>query len=94
MGVRCEVLECEPPRRLVFSWSVAGPVVDSRVSFRLQPEGDGTRLLFEHSGFNLSHAGAKQAFKGAEFGWAKMLGQLPEVVASLTNLTPSETHPL
>src|SRR3954466_10783190 len=46
--VRCEVLECEPPRereggRLVFSWSAGGAVVDTRVSFRLEPDGDGTR---------------------------------------------------
>ncbi|MDB5295577.1 MAG: hypothetical protein JWO31_1560, partial [Phycisphaerales bacterium] len=52
--VQCEVLECEPPSRLVFSWSAGGPVVDTRVSFRLEPDGDGTRLFFEHAGFDLS----------------------------------------
>ena len=36
--VRCEVLECEAPSRLVFSWS-AGGLVDTRVSFRLEPDG-------------------------------------------------------
>ena len=79
--VRCEVLECDPPSRLVFSWSVGGPVVNTRVSFRLEPDGDGTRLLFEHSGFDLSQAGGEQAFKGAQYGWAKMLEQLSGVVA-------------
>ena len=82
--VSCEVLECEPPSRLVFSWSAGGPVVDTRVSFRLEPDGDGTRLLFEHSGFDLSHPFGNQAFKGAGFGWAKMLEQLSVVVAGLT----------
>src|SRR5688572_26235718 len=48
--VHCEVLDCEPPSRLAFSWSAGGPVVDTRVSFRLDPDGDGTRVLFEHSG--------------------------------------------
>ena len=81
--VRCEVLECAPPSRLVFSWSAGGPVVDTRVSFRLEPDGDGTRLVFEHSGFDLSQPWGDQAFQGAEFGWAKMLGQLPAVVAGL-----------
>ena len=81
--VRCEVLECEPPSRLVFSWSVGGPVTNTRVSFRLEPEGEGTRLFFEHSGFDPSQAGSNQAFKGAQFGWAKMLEQLPAVVAGL-----------
>lgn len=79
--VQCEVLECEPPRRLVFSWSVGGPVVDTRVSFQLEADGDGTHLVFEHSGFDLSHPQGNQAFKGAEFGWAKMLAQLSAVVA-------------
>jgi uncharacterized protein YndB with AHSA1/START domain len=78
--VRCEVLECEAPRRLAFSWS-AGGLGDTRVSFHLEPDGAGTRLLFEHSGFDASWA--DQAVRGAEFGWAKMLGQLPAVVAGL-----------
>ena len=84
--VQCEVLECEPPGpntsgRLEFSWSAGGPVVDTRVSFRLEPEGEGTRLFFEHSGFDVSHPWADQAVKGAAAGWAKMLKQLAAVVA-------------
>jgi len=80
--VRCQVLECEPPRLLAFSWS-AGRLEGTRVSFRLVPDGEGTRLFFEHSGFDVSQPFGEQAFKGAEYGWAKMLGQLPTVVARL-----------
>lgn len=83
LTVDCEVLECEPPGRLVFSWSAGGPVVNTKVSFQLVPDGDGTRLLFEHSGFDLTQPYGEQAFKGAEFGWARMLGQLTTVVADL-----------
>jgi uncharacterized protein YndB with AHSA1/START domain len=79
--VHCEVIEIEAPHRLAFSWSVGGPVVDTRVSFRLEPDGDGTRVFFEHSGFDVSQPRGKQALKGAEFGWAKMLEQLSAVVA-------------
>jgi uncharacterized protein YndB with AHSA1/START domain len=84
--VQCEVLECEPPGengggRLLFSWSAGGPVDDTRVSFRLEQDGDGTRLLFEHSGFDLSQPGGDQALRGAEFGWAKMLNELTAVAA-------------
>lgn len=81
--VHCEVVECEPPRRLVFSWSVGGPVVDTRVSFRLEPDGDGTRIHFEHAGFDVSQPQGGQALRGAEFGWAKMLKQLAVVAAGL-----------
>lgn len=82
MVVRCEVLECEPPDRLAFSWS-AGGLGDTRVSFRLEPDGDGTRVLLEHSGFDLSRGWSDRAIQGAEFGWAKMLKGLPAVVAGL-----------
>ena len=80
--VHCEVLECEPPSRLAFSWS-AGGLVDTRVSFRLEPDGDGTLVLFEHSGFDLSQGWSEPAIQGAGFGWAKKLKQLPAVVAGL-----------
>jgi uncharacterized protein YndB with AHSA1/START domain len=82
LTVRCEVLECEPPTRLAFSWSAGGPVENTRVSFRLEPDGAGTRVLFEHSGFDLSQPFGEQALKGAEHGWAKMLKQLTAVLAS------------
>jgi len=80
--VHCEVLECEPPSRLAFSWE-AGGLTGTQVSFRLEPDGVGTRLLLEHSGFDVSQPWIEQAFKGAEYGWAKMLKQLPAVVAGL-----------
>ena len=51
--VCCQVLECELPSRLAYSWS-AGPIIDTQVSYRLEPDGDGTRVFFEHSGFDMS----------------------------------------
>ena len=70
--VRCEVLKCVRPSELVFSW-VVGEVneLNTRVSYRLEPDAEGTRVLFEHSGFE-----QKQAFKGAEYGWKMMHGKL------------------
>lgn len=79
--VHCEVLEFEPPSNLVLSWTAGGPVVDTRVSFRLEPEGEGTRLFFKHTGFDISQEWGKQAVKGAEYGWARMLDQLAVVVS-------------
>jgi uncharacterized protein YndB with AHSA1/START domain len=81
--VRCEVLECQPPNRLIFSWSAGAPVENTQVSFQLEPDGEGTRLHFEHSGFDVAHPFGEQAFKGAEFGWAKMFKQLADAVARL-----------
>ena len=83
MTVRCEVLECEPPHRLVFSWSADGVLEGTQVSFQLEPDGEGTRVLFAHAGFDVSQPRGDQAFRGAEFGWTKMLGQLPAATARL-----------
>ncbi len=74
--VRCEVLECEPPSWLAFSWSAGGPVENTRVSFRLEPD---------DAGFDVSQPWGEQAFQGAEFGWAKMFKQLAFVVARLAS---------
>jgi len=79
--VHCEVLECDPPSALAYSW--AGGGIDTRVSYRLEPEGSGTRLLFEQSGFDLSQPWGTQALKGAEYGWDRMLGTLPGVVEGI-----------
>ena len=46
-------VELVPNRRIVQEWRVANwePGVYSLVRFELQPEGTGTRLVFDHSGF-------------------------------------------
>jgi uncharacterized protein YndB with AHSA1/START domain len=71
--IHCEVLTCVPPSELVFTW--VGGAVNTRVSYRLEPNGTGTRMIFEHSGFEL-----KQAFKGAGQGWNMMHGKLAKVL--------------
>jgi len=47
--VHCEVLEVDPPRRLVYSWK--GGTLDTRVSWVLEPTADGTRVRLDHTGF-------------------------------------------
>lgn len=79
--VHCDVLECAPPGRLAYSWVGGG--LDTRVTYRLEPDGDGTRVFFEQSGFDLSQPWSDAALRGAEAGWARMLEQLARVVASL-----------
>lgn len=72
--VHCEVLACVPPTELVFTWVVAD-FLNTRVSYRLEPDGVGTRVLFEHTGFE-----QKPAFKGAEYGWDMMHAKLVKVL--------------
>ena len=89
LTVRCEVLECDAPNRLAFSWSAGGPVENTRVTFQLEAireEGIiGTRILFEHTGFDISVPFGQQALRGAEFGWAKMFKQLAVVIETMSN---------
>lgn len=83
LTVRCQVLECDPPSLLVFSWSAGGPVENTQVRFRLEPAEEGTRLLFEHTGFDLAAPFGREALKGAEFGWASMLKRLATLLDDL-----------
>ena len=80
--VHCEVLECAPPSQLAYSW--AGGGIDTRVSYRLEPDGGGTRVFFEQSGFDLARPWGENALRGAEYGWTMMLERLSGVVAALT----------
>ncbi len=73
--VHCEVLTCMPPAELAYSW--AGGGIDTRVTYRLEPNGSGTRLVFEQSGFQV-----EQARRGAEYGWTRMFEELGKVLAS------------
>lgn len=73
--VRCEVLSCVPAHELVFTW-VVGDFLNTRVSYRLEPDGTGTRVLFEHAGFEQATARG-----GAEYGWSMMHGELAKLLA-------------
>jgi uncharacterized protein YndB with AHSA1/START domain len=80
LTVRCEVLKCTPPSELVFTW-IVDAFLNTRVSYRLEPDGTGTRVLFEHSGFE-----QEGALKGAEYGWNLMHGKLAETLAHQRSL--------
>ena len=47
--VNCEVLELIPERRLVITWN--SNVIQTKVTFLLEPEGAGTRFTLLHTGF-------------------------------------------
>ncbi|WNG27671.1 SRPBCC domain-containing protein [Cystobacter fuscus] len=76
----CEVIALERPRLLAFTFR--GGVLDTRVSFRLEPEGDGTHLFFEHSGFDVNDPRQKFSFDAMGKGWSSLGEKLDEVVTA------------
>jgi uncharacterized protein YndB with AHSA1/START domain len=48
--IECEVLECDPPRRLVFTWIDSDDAAPMRVEMELRTQGSGTLLVLRHTG--------------------------------------------
>jgi uncharacterized protein YndB with AHSA1/START domain len=76
---RCEVLEVEPERLLRYRF--AAGVLDTIITWKLSPEGGGTRLTLTQAGFDLESPMGRQAFDGMKPGWPKLLAHL-EIVLS------------
>ena len=77
--VECEVLQVEPHRSLSYRWGVAG-IEPWIVTLTLTPTPAGTHLHMEQSGFRPDQTAA---FKGAQYGWQKFIGNLEHVVGGL-----------
>ena len=79
-----EVLACEPPRRVRFSWPDAAPegeappagAIGSEVEIELTPEGPDVRLRLTHSGARY----ARDGMIGLMAGWDSHLGLLQDTV--------------
>lgn len=81
--IECEVLALEPERLLSISWT-GGPLENSTVTWRLQPEGRGTRMLLEHAGFDPDDPQQLRALEILGSGWrSHVLQRMREVVSSL-----------
>ncbi|MEW2401796.1 SRPBCC domain-containing protein [Streptomyces sp. NPDC046862] len=76
----CEVLAVDPERLLRYSFAEGD--LDTTVTWRLEPEGHGTRLFLTHEGFDLDSPLGKAAFDGMGHGWPGVLGRLADVLAS------------
>ena len=70
----CEVLEVEPERLLKYLFATG--VLDTVITWRLTPEGSGTRLTLIHEGFNLDTPMGRQAYEGMKSGWPNVLTRL------------------
>jgi uncharacterized protein YndB with AHSA1/START domain len=77
-SVDCQVLTIEDGKTLSYTWVAMG--LDSVVTWTLTPEGSGTLLRMEQSGFRPDQ---KQAFHGARFGWQKFLESLEQSLAKV-----------
>ena len=78
--IDCEVLVVDPLKQLSYSWGAFG--LGTVVLFTLTPADGGTHLRMEQSGFG---ANQDAAYKGANYGWQKFLGNLETVLAGWTD---------
>ena len=76
--IDCEVLVMEPSKKLSYSWGSMG--LESVVVWTLVATSGGTLVRMEQSGFR---ADQEFAYKGANYGWQKFIGNLERVVAGL-----------
>jgi len=76
----CEVLEVEPERLLRYTFAEGN--LDTVITWRLVPEGRGTRLLLEHAGFDLDSPLGRAALDGMGKGWPHVLDRLDTVLAA------------
>jgi uncharacterized protein YndB with AHSA1/START domain len=81
--VHCEVLELEPERLLRISWRGA-PAADWTVTWRLVPEGRGTRLLLDHEGFAPDDPAQQLSRKIMGGGWrGRVMAGIERTLAEL-----------
>ncbi|WAC93954.1 SRPBCC family protein [Mycobacterium sp. Aquia_213] len=73
----CKVLEVDAPRRFVYTFTSAWTL-----RWRLEPEGTGTRVFLEHSGFDLNDTRMAAAFDRMGPGWRDVI--LPRLAESAT----------
>jgi uncharacterized protein YndB with AHSA1/START domain len=74
----CEVIAVEPERLL--SYRFATGTLNTTITWKLAPEGTGTRLTLIHDGFDLDSPLGKQALEGMGAGWPALLRRIEIVV--------------
>jgi uncharacterized protein YndB with AHSA1/START domain len=83
----CEVLAVEPERFLAYSF--APGTLNTTLTWRLQSEGNGTRLWLEHRGFDLDSPLGKRAFEGMGAGWPNVLARIAPALAAAAEEQPT-----
>ena len=72
------MIEVESER--LFRYRYAIGVLYTTITWRLAPEGDGTRLTLTHEGFDLDSPLGRTALDGMGSGWPSVLGGLDEAL--------------
>ena len=70
----CEVIAVELER--LFKYRFAITSLDTTITFRLVPEGEGTRLFFAQEGFDLDSPISRRAFEGMKPGWPGIFARI------------------
>lgn len=101
-GFECELLELDPPRRIVFRWGfvgparTAGPVFDSLLTITLsEAPGSATQLTLVHERPEELRAAKPDVAEGVEPGWASVLDKLADAIqqADRWSRESPPTHP-
>jgi uncharacterized protein YndB with AHSA1/START domain len=89
--VHCEVLACEPPHLLRYSWrggsdadpaqdsAIKGSRLDTEVTWTLTPVEGGTHVRMAHDGFMLPKDGF--AYEAMRPGWNRVLDRIGSLIA-------------
>lgn len=77
---QCRVLEVEEGRLLRYTFSEG--VLDSTLTWRIEPEGTGTRLFLVHDGLDQDSPIGRAALEGMGRGWQDVLGRISHVIAA------------
>ncbi len=77
----CEVVLVDPPSQLVYRFKGGAMKHETTVTFTLIPEGNGTRLKLDHTGFTGLTDIAISGIIG--FGWRRMFRQLSKILTDI-----------
>jgi len=87
--VHCEVLECDPPKKLVYTWvggsannAAHGSVLDAVLSLTLTPVDGGTHLRLAHDGFVSPQNDA--GFEAMSRGWGSIIKRIAALISELS----------
>ncbi len=86
--IPCEMVEAREPELLVYRFNTSWTL-----TWQLVAEGNGTRLLLEHSGFDLDDPQGRYAFENMGTGWRDaVLPRLATVLAEDGSSTPTTSR--